>query len=104
MEYEWDEKKSRWNDEERGFGFEIAMTAFRDPDAVGGGPHVVKGEERHWLVGKDLDGDLLFVVYTWRHYGNETRCRIISARKASRKERSRYSAVSELGEGQAGAR
>jgi uncharacterized DUF497 family protein len=101
MEYEWDEVKSRRNEQERGFGFEIAMTAFSDLAAVRGGPRLVKGEERHWLVGKDLDGDLLFVVYTWRRHEDETWCRIISARKASRKERGRYYAVSELAEGQA---
>ena len=88
MEYEWDEGKSRRNVRERGIGFELAATVFHDGDAVDGGPRIVEAEERYWLIGRDPGGNLLFVVYTWRQYGNETRCRIISARKASRKDRS----------------
>lgn len=43
-------------------------------------------EERYLLIGKTADEKLLLVVFTLRN----KKIRIISARKASRKERNRY--------------
>jgi len=43
-------------------------------------------EERFITIGKDVFGRILVVVYTWRL----NRIRIISARKATAKERNQY--------------
>ncbi|MHB1938419.1 MAG: BrnT family toxin [Acidobacteriaceae bacterium] len=44
-------------------------------------------EEERWItVGKDACGKLLVVVYTWRGEG----VRLISARRATARERSQY--------------
>jgi uncharacterized DUF497 family protein len=96
MEFEWDENKNRANQATRSLSFEAAATAFYDPHHILGGCHPL---HRYWLIGRVPVGDLLFVVYTWRQYEDQTRSRIISARKASRKERSRYQALHAIEEG-----
>jgi uncharacterized DUF497 family protein len=101
MQFEWDENKSRANQIAPGINFDLAATAFYDPHSVYGGPRLVRGERRYWLIGRDLGGNTLFVVYTWRQHEDQTRCRIISARKASRKERSRYQALQKIPPGEA---
>jgi hypothetical protein len=45
-----------------------------------------KKEERHLLIGKTAEEKLLLVVFTLRH----KKIRIISARKANRKEKNKY--------------
>jgi uncharacterized DUF497 family protein len=52
-----------------------------------------KKEARFYAIAKAAFGEILFVVFTWRHYENEKIYRIISARKANKKERSRYPRV-----------
>jgi len=95
LEFEWDEKKSARTkaDPSRNFAFEYAATIFFDEQRIEARGRVVAGEERWSAIGKAAFGDILFVVYTWRRYGNKEVCRIISARKANKKERSRYSGL-----------
>ena len=86
MEFEWDEAKAASNLLKHGVRFDQAIDAFADPDAL----EVIDaradyGEERVILIGQATPGVLL-VVYTER--GVKTR--IISARKASKHERSHY--------------
>jgi uncharacterized DUF497 family protein len=91
MEFEWDEAKSEWTLAERGFDFAFASRAFSDELRVDGPTRTHKGEQRFRVIGRV--GDLiLFVVYTWRLYEKENVCRIISARKAGKKERRRHPA------------
>lgn len=86
MPYEWDQLKARQNLEKHGVDFteaalaledELAMT-IRDPDS--------ESEDRFLTLGTDPLGRLLVVAYTWRG----ERIRIISARKATRRERRQY--------------
>ena len=89
MEFEWDAGKARRNFHKRGIAFEQAITAFDDPYALIAPDerHSTTEEIREWLIGESDDG-VLVAVFT-RRYGGQI-YRIISARRASRRERSRY--------------
>jgi uncharacterized protein len=82
MEFEWDEAKSEWTQRLRGFDFAIAARIFEGPVQTIIDDRRNYGEERIIALG-EADGMVLVVVYTDR---NGVR-RIISARRANRKER-----------------
>lgn len=82
MEFEWDEEKSHANFFRRGFGFDFAARIFEGSVIERVDDRRDYGEERIVALGC-VDGEWLVAVYTWR---GEVR-RIVSARKASRKER-----------------
>jgi uncharacterized DUF497 family protein len=86
MEFEWDEAKDAVCLAARGFGFLYATRAFFDPDRfVEADERFDYGEPRFRLIGR-IDGETFVVVYTPRH----GRIRLISARRASRREVRRY--------------
>lgn len=89
MRFEWDERKAVGNLAKHGIAFATAITAFDDPFAlVAPDPsHSSVAEERRWLIG-EADTGVLVVVFTIRAGGDVYR--IISARRANRKERMRY--------------
>jgi uncharacterized DUF497 family protein len=89
MRFEWDEGKAAINRAKHRIGFDVAITAFDDPFAlVAPDPsHSTAAEERRWLIG-EADAGVLVVVFTIRAAGDVYR--IISARRANRKERRRY--------------
>jgi uncharacterized DUF497 family protein len=82
MDLEWDEAKSRRNFEERGFGYDAAALIFDGPVIEWCDVREPWGEARVMAVGA-VEGVVLAVVYT--DHGHVRR--IISARKARRKER-----------------
>ena len=89
MTFDWDPKKAQQNIAKHGTSFEKAITAFDDPfgrimDDPG---HSTPQEKREWLIGES-DTGVLVVVFTVRHPGPSYR--LISARKASRRERRLY--------------
>lgn len=86
MNFEWDEAKSEACFRERGFDFAYAARTFFDPDRlVQADTRHSYGEERYQLLGK-IEQRLFVVVYTPRH----DTMRIISARKANRRELRHY--------------
>lgn len=86
MNFEWDADKSERCFRERGFDFSYAAQAFFDPDrVVREDLRYSYGEDRYQLTGR-IEGRLFVLVYTPRR---ET-IRIISARKANRREVERY--------------
>jgi len=89
MRFEWDEAKAAINLHKHRIAFEVAITAFDDPDALIALDlaHSTATEERRWLIGES-DSGVLVVVFTTRRRGQVYR--IISARRANRKERRRY--------------
>lgn len=90
--FEWDERKDRANIAKHGIAFQLAASVFDDPFRLDDLNRVVAGEERRHVIGMAEDTLLvLFVVYTSRSKHGQETIRIISARKASRKERGRYS-------------
>ena len=86
MRVVWDPKKAVGNIRSRGIEFSHAGTVLDDPMAitVEDTRHV---EQRFITVGSDLSGRILVVVYT---YSGEDEIRLISARKATPKERRVY--------------
>jgi len=86
LEYEWDEAKNARCLRERGFTFDDAVEAFADPNAlIDRDSRVAYGERRYRLLGS-IDGRLHVVIFTERG----TKKRIISARKANRREQKHY--------------
>jgi uncharacterized protein len=90
MPITWDERKSRSNVAEHGVSFETAALVFDDPRAQSHLERVVDGEERWQTIG--LVGALLIllVVHTWHDGDGEEAVHIISARRATPRERNLY--------------
>lgn len=86
MELEWDEAKRRENQRKHGIDFAEGEPVFFDPMALRIEDPDAEGEQRHVLVGLGFHGNVLPVTYTWRG----DRARIVSARKATRRERRQY--------------
>jgi uncharacterized DUF497 family protein len=87
LTFEWDPRKARSNFAKHGVGFEEASTIFGDPLSLTiPDPEHSKTEERFVTIGSAFTGKLLVVVHTDR--GDNIR--IISARRASRRERKSY--------------
>jgi uncharacterized protein len=94
MAFEWDSNKNRANRQKHGVSFELASEVFYDPNRLEEANSMIDGEARSQVIG--MAGDslmILFVAYTERTTDGEENIRIISARKASKKERRRYSSV-----------
>jgi hypothetical protein len=87
MRFEWDENKAESNALKHGITFEEAVTVFADPYLLFTEDFRNSyGEEREWAIGETEHGIIAIVVFTIR--GEQIR--IISARKATRKECQRY--------------
>jgi uncharacterized DUF497 family protein len=90
LTFEWDETKNRRNRTKHGVSFEAATLVFDDPHAVGVPQHTEEGEVRWKTVGMAAGVVPLLVVHTHREEGGEEYIRIISARKATPRERKTY--------------
>ena len=91
--FESDPPKAEANAAKHGVSFDEAVTVFLDSNALDG-PDLQhsKAELRFLRLGRAADGHLLMVAYTLRRSGDAETIRIISARRASRRERAAYSA------------
>ena len=85
MGYEYDEEKSRATLWKRGFDFGFAARIFEGDIIEYEDQRRDFGERRYVATGA-VDGAVFTIVYTWRN----GRRRIISARRASRRERDAY--------------
>jgi uncharacterized protein len=94
--FEWDARKAAVNRRKHGVSFEEAATVFGDPDALDG-PDLYHSEResRFLRLGHAATGRVLIVAYTVRRRDDGESIRIISARRASRKERAAYASASE---------
>jgi uncharacterized protein len=88
MIFEWDDRKNQRNRAKHGVSFEAATLVFEDSHAIGMLDHV--GEGRWRTVGMPAGVVVLLVVHTYREEGGEEYIRIISARKATPRERRIY--------------
>lgn len=87
-----DGKKANGNLLKHGVAFEEAATVFADPDALDGPDIGHSADEARFLrLGRSALGRALMVAYTFRRSGNVETIRIISARRASRREGAAYS-------------
>ena len=92
VKFEWDENKAISNERKHGVSFEDAMLVFEDPHVVSEQDRIIDGERRWQSVGLVRGALLLLVAHTsdaGEGHQSET-VRIISARKANRKERANY--------------
>lgn len=87
MQFEWDARKADANLVKHGVSFEEALSCFFDPEqVVFHDPEHSSDEDRELLIGHSSRGRLVIVSYTLRG-----RCaRLISARKATRRETQNY--------------
>ena len=85
--FEWDEQKNQSNIRKHGISFELAKRIFENPVFTRLDTRECYGEDREISIGM-IDGVLvLVVIHTER---NEGVIRLISARRATRKERQDY--------------
>ena len=93
--FEWDAGKAGTNIHKHGVSFEEAATVFADPDALDGPDQKHSDREARFLrLGRSLAGRVLIVAYTIRGSSDDEKIRIISARRASRKESAAYASGS----------
>ncbi|MEE8682890.1 MAG: BrnT family toxin [Coriobacteriaceae bacterium] len=86
--FEWDQTKAEINAEKHGVTFEEATTVFSDAYAlVIDDPDHSEQEDRFVILGLALTAEVLVVCHCWR---DGKRIRIISARKATKREDGQY--------------
>jgi uncharacterized DUF497 family protein len=87
--FEWDDHKNASNKRKHGVSFEEAQTIFFDEKAIefDDPDHSIQ-EERFILLGLSQSLKVLVVCHCYRR--DESKIRIISARKATRKEQGVY--------------
>ena len=86
MQFEWDSDKAALNARKHGISFELAALVFLDDDRlIAIDDRFDYGEERIITMGH-IENRLHVVVYT----ETEDTIRIISARKANKREQERY--------------
>lgn len=87
--FDWDTSKASLNKKKHGVSFEEAKFAFYDENAlVIHDPEHSDDEDRFVLLGLSIETDLLIVCHCYRK--QDSVIRIISARKATKKESSQY--------------
>jgi len=90
ISFEWNEDKAHANLKKHHVSFEIATRVFLDPLALAYQDRFENGEHR-WQTFGMVDGCLLLLVaHTVRHDEDGEVIRIISARKADKKEQKHY--------------
>jgi uncharacterized protein len=82
------------NAAKHGVSFADAITVFLDSNGLDGPDLQHSGREpRFRRLGRAADGRVLLVAYTVRRTGDAETIRIISARRASRRERAAYATI-----------
>jgi uncharacterized DUF497 family protein len=93
--FEWDPAKAKANQKKHGVSFELATTVFRDPRALSVFDEEHDENEERWItLGSSANGTVLAVCHTFQEMPSDdsVALRIISARKATRKEQRQYEA------------
>lgn len=89
MRIEWDENKAQINIAKHGVTFEEAASVFYDDEALlKTDPDHSENEDRFILLGMSEMANVLFVCHCYRT--DDEIIRIISARKATKKEAKQY--------------
>ena len=87
LSFEWDQNKAKSNLAKHGVSFEEASTVFGDPLSLTiPDPAHSQAEDRFIIIGHSHQRELLVVVHTER--GDNMR--VVSAPRASRRERKTY--------------
>lgn len=95
VRFEWDEAKNRSNQRKHdGLGFELARQVFEDPLHLSVQDRIEDGEPRWQTIGSVMGFVILVVAHTITEDdadgGTVETIRIISARRATPRERRRY--------------
>ncbi len=89
LKFEWDSKKDQTNTKKHGVTFDEAQTVFYDEHAIQFfDPEHSESEDRFILLGTSFKSNTLVVCHCFRK--EETKIRIISARKADKSEEKAY--------------
>jgi uncharacterized DUF497 family protein len=90
--FEWDPIKARLNVRKHRVSFESGAEVFGDPLALTIPDPTHGSKEEHWVtIGTDWSDRLLVVIHAFRPLSpSEQSIRIISARKATRREATKY--------------
>ncbi|MBU1170429.1 MAG: BrnT family toxin [Proteobacteria bacterium] len=90
MKFLWDPVKNKINQAKHGVSFENAVLVFDDPYHLSMVDRIVDGEERWLTIGQIWGMVVLILAHTYKEEGGQEIVRIISARKATKKERKGY--------------
>jgi hypothetical protein len=90
MVFEWDDAKARANLAKHGVAFEDALLVWKDPLHTIVFDRFEGAEERWHAIGVVGAVALLVVVHVYPDLNDDQRVRIVSARKASTRERKTY--------------
>ena len=89
IRFEWDERKNRENKRKHTVSFEEAQTVFLDENAMRYfDPDHSEDEDRFIMLGMSFTLRVLVVCHCYRE--NDSVIRIISARRADKREQSNY--------------
>ena len=93
--FEWDPVKAKENLRKHGTSFEDAAELFLDPFAVSILDEEHSEEEERWVTtGRDSRGRAVVLVHTFSEVSaQECRVRIISARRATKREARQYEGI-----------
>ena len=86
MRVVWDPEKAKSNFKNHGVRFSDAEIVLYDPTALTNEDIEAEGEQRFISIGRDVINRIIVVVYTYRGEN----IRLISARKATKRERKAY--------------
>lgn len=90
--FEWDPNKAKMNIRRHGISFEQVAEIFTDHFTISVFDEGHSQEEERWItIGKNKNEKILVVIHTFdQQNGNQCNIRIISARKATKKETKQY--------------
>lgn len=90
--FEWDQNKSKLNFRKHKISFETATEVFLDPLAISIFDSNHSQKEDRWItIGKRINNQVIVVIHTFeRENSDQNLIRIISARKATKKETKQY--------------
>jgi uncharacterized DUF497 family protein len=90
--FEWDYKKAKTNILKHQISFEDATSVFKDENMISIFDEKHSENEDRWItIGMDLKTRTLVVIHTFISIDNDTtKIRVISARKATKKEQKVY--------------
>jgi uncharacterized protein len=88
--FDWDPNKAASNLRKHGVSFQTAVLVFADPNALVMQNGVENGEERWQAIGVVEGLFMLVVAHSVREQDGIEVIRIISARRANRREKRRY--------------
>lgn len=95
MLFEWDKKKNTVNKNKHGISFEEAAEIFDDPLHISIMDHRFDYYDERWItIGATKNGTVIVIghLYSFTEDGDEI-TRIISSRKATKKERENYEKI-----------